>query len=612
MVRGDARRRSTSRRKPNLEALEDRVVPAFSITNLINGVLIVGDDGNNTITLSRVAADPSKLLVQEGAQQTETSITSSDFNVYLYGRGGDDTLQVDETNGSFTSYTVGTTPVPAMLVSLFGEGGNDTLRGGSGDDLLDGGDGLNNLDGGAGSDTGVQVADANMTLTNSALVVGGTSLAWTSVESARLYGGSSNNKLDASAFTLGPVLLDGGDGDDTLTGGAGDDTLDGGPGTNTLVDSGDITFTLTDSRLDGHGTDTLSRIQRARLVGGDGDNELNAVRFSGPVTLIGGAGNDLLIGGAGDDSLDGGLGDDTLRGGPGVDAVVATGADDDRVQFVDAYGNLDPAQGDSGFVEIRGEFLDTWLANGGEGGFFHAPVDNVRAGPAAPGGTVNVTSQRFEGGLIYKAPSTGLLTVPYDLPAAAQPLFSDNPAAYAAVRASLLRDFFYNGFIAERIESENGNRYITFADQTVRLGNALVEFSQEATILQHYGFDPSPSENIVKILLNAFDQLDRDAETALYPGPERPGLFLRDYVGVEGAERQGVPASLIIKKSDFLSGRAGQAGKTHQYVDPVMSQDQITFMMNGWWAVTHYSTDPQNVTHAIDQARRVISAVASR
>jgi Ca2+-binding RTX toxin-like protein len=55
------------------------------------------------------------------------------------------------------------------------------------------------------------------------------------IETASLTGGSSNNNLNASAFTLGSVTLNGGAGNDKLLGGSGNDNLVGGAGNDTLT-----------------------------------------------------------------------------------------------------------------------------------------------------------------------------------------------------------------------------------------------------------------------------------------------------------------------------------------------------------------------------------------
>jgi Ca2+-binding RTX toxin-like protein len=206
---------------------------------------------------------------------------------------------------------------------------SDTLTGGPGNDALAGND---------GTDVIVESADANFTLTGT--VASSTLTATTKagtetdtlagVEGAVLTGGTGNNALDASGFA-GPVTLDGGPGNDTLKGGAGNDiltggigknVLDGGPGTNTVVETGNVNFKLTDVKLSGPGTDALTGIEQAVLTGGTGNNKLDASGFTlGPVSLAGGAGNDLLVGGAGADLLTGGAGNDTLRFGPGGDTL---------------------------------------------------------------------------------------------------------------------------------------------------------------------------------------------------------------------------------------------------------------------------------------------------
>ena len=70
-------------------------------------------------------------------------------------------------------------------------------------------------------------------LTNITLTGLGTDT-FTNIESAALTGGIGNNTLNASAFTLGSVTLDGGAGNDFLTGGSQNDTLTGSAGNDTL------------------------------------------------------------------------------------------------------------------------------------------------------------------------------------------------------------------------------------------------------------------------------------------------------------------------------------------------------------------------------------------
>src|SRR5262249_51355831 len=177
---------------------------------------------------------------------------------------------------------------------------------------------------GARPDTIVARGDADMILTNSelTLLAGGANLAvaFTGVEAAQLTGGVGDNSLDASGFSwqttltggsgddqlIGGAGVDrvyGGSGDDRLTGMAGNDLLDGGNGFDTLVEAGNVDFALSNTRLTGLGSDILRSLEAAELTGGDGDNMINASRFTGSVILDGGAGNDVLVGGVLDDIL---------------------------------------------------------------------------------------------------------------------------------------------------------------------------------------------------------------------------------------------------------------------------------------------------------------------
>jgi Ca2+-binding RTX toxin-like protein len=253
---------------------------------------------------------------------------------------------------------------------LIGGPASDHLSGGPGADQLAGGDGDDTiedsaaelaagqiLDGGAGSDQLTFTGDVDMLLADLSLTITGPAVvSLVAIESARLTGGGGANRLDASWFA-GPVSLDGAAGNDTLLGGpqadellgnsgddvlesspgrdtlAGgsghdsldlqgggfDDALDGGPGTDLLRFAADLDMTLDDTRFAVAvlGSVTFADVEQAELAGGGSGNRLDASAFSGAVTLIGGAGDDLLRGGAGVDRLAGGDGDDTLDGGAG-------------------------------------------------------------------------------------------------------------------------------------------------------------------------------------------------------------------------------------------------------------------------------------------------------
>ncbi len=153
-----------------------------------------------------------------------------------------------------------------------------------------------------------------------------------------LTGGEGSNVMDASDFSGqvvmfglgGNDILRGGFGNDFFTGGTGDDIISGAGGGDTLVDASDYLLKLTDFKMTGLGTDTLDGIKFSILTGGEGDDEIDASGFTGPVILnglggndklIGGSGADILLGGDGDDILIGGKGKNILRGGPGRNVI---------------------------------------------------------------------------------------------------------------------------------------------------------------------------------------------------------------------------------------------------------------------------------------------------
>lgn len=150
----------------------------------------------------------------------------------------------------------------------------------------------------------------------------------TSTTIEKAFGGDGNDTIIGNSAAN---FLSSGRGDDLLTGAAGNDTLDGGTGIDIVVESGNVNFTLTNTTLTGNGTDSLSNIEGVFLIGGSGNNNLNASGSSlAAIALDGEAGNDTLKGGSGSDLLDGGDGNDTLTGGAGNDSFTG-GAGTDRV-----------------------------------------------------------------------------------------------------------------------------------------------------------------------------------------------------------------------------------------------------------------------------------------
>ncbi len=308
-------------------------------------VTLIGNDGSDTL-LGGSGAD--QIDAGRGSDIVEGGLGSDTIT----GGGGTDTLQesgnVDFILSDSKLIGLGTDSLASIefaqltggvdandintlsfggTVTLGGGEGNDTLRSAGGNDSLTGDGGDDSLTSTGGRDT-LAGGDGNDTL----LGGGGADV---------LLGDEGNDNLDGQAG-----------GGDRVTGGLGDDVLNGGAGgDDILVETADVTLlTLTDGSLTGLGNDVVSGFESAQLTGGAGNNTFDASDFtSGPVTLSGGAGNDVLIGtdnkdsltgDEGDDSLTGGLGNDTLDGGDGSDRIIETASGNVTVTPTQISGTL--------------------------------------------------------------------------------------------------------------------------------------------------------------------------------------------------------------------------------------------------------------------------------
>jgi Ca2+-binding RTX toxin-like protein len=114
------------------------------------------------------------------------------------------------------------------------------------------------------------------------------------------HAGENQNELVCDAPAIGGFEVNAGGGDDSVH------------------VAGQVTVPVT--MRGGAGDDVLFGGSGAdKLVGGNGDDRLIGGR--GDDQLFGDPGDDLLLGGLGNDVLSGGPGMDTLNGGPGADSV---------------------------------------------------------------------------------------------------------------------------------------------------------------------------------------------------------------------------------------------------------------------------------------------------
>ena len=352
------------------------VIAALDVqTILVNGSADADDIDLSNISPANGYDALGTVTINSGSGND--TIIGSQVNNKINGNGGDDTL-----TGGTGSDTLNGGRGSDFLV---GGEGDDILRGqGTGLDVLSGGPGDDVIDGGPGYDHLFESADANFTVTDSSMTgLGNDTLI--DIQLAQLFGGSSANDINGTAFSgrlflsgagghdtlrggpgadrmfggsgrdviqggegndvlrgqggnldslvggpgndklsggIGGDILEGGLGDDWLRGESGNDTISGGAGTDQLYEKGNVDLLLSDSSMTGGlGNNVLSSIETAYFKGGNSANTFDASNFSGNTTLIGSGGDDKLTGGIADDLLIGKSGNDTVSGGPGNDTL---------------------------------------------------------------------------------------------------------------------------------------------------------------------------------------------------------------------------------------------------------------------------------------------------
>ncbi len=166
--------------------------------------------------------------------------------------------------------------------------------------------------------------DLNMSLWsgNDSLLVNGS---YAGLGAIVVEGGDGNDTLDASLATGHAFDLRGGSGNDTLRGGSLGDTLTGGTGNDRLDGNGGNDNMDGDAGNDevygGEGNDTVRGSDGNDRLYGENGNDLILAGL-GNDRAYGGNGNDEMIGDTGDDRLEGGNGADVITGNRGRDVII--------------------------------------------------------------------------------------------------------------------------------------------------------------------------------------------------------------------------------------------------------------------------------------------------
>ncbi|WP_323798270.1 DUF4347 domain-containing protein [Nisaea sp.] len=130
---------------------------------------------------------------------------------------------------------------------------------------------------------------------------------------------------------LGPTVISGSSGNDTLTGTAASDTIRGNDGNDVISGlTGDDDIATDDGNdliYGGDGNDTISSLDGTDTIYGGSGNDLLASRSDNDL-IYGGDGNDTLTGNAGNDTLYGDAGNDLLYGGDDADLLIGGAGSD--------------------------------------------------------------------------------------------------------------------------------------------------------------------------------------------------------------------------------------------------------------------------------------------
>lgn len=351
--------------------------PAIALPGDVEATILNNDESE---TVQRTNGT-IRILGTSNADVIDLVIDSGYLNVRLNSEAGSfaaDSVHRIVVRAGDGDDLVSTTMVDDRM-EVFGEGGDDTLAGGSGNDELRGGPGNDRLDAGSsGRDSlwGDAGDDLLVASANGDTLKGGDG-------NDTLRGGDGSDELRGDG---GDDEVDGEDGGDRISGGAGNDTLRGGEGRDRIAGGGGndlLNGGTEDDRIGGgSGRDTLN--------GGRGDDYLNAGR--GPDLLAGGddndtllarEGDDVLLGENGDDELVGWTGRDIVYGGAGADIIEGRGHDDILVA-----GTVTPTGGLSLRDFLAGSIRDEWLS----GRTYQQRVANVRD---TSGGTNNRKNTEF-------------------------------------------------------------------------------------------------------------------------------------------------------------------------------------------------------------------------
>jgi trimeric autotransporter adhesin len=291
------------------------IIYIYYVTSLITTPLKIKPSGQNSSTESSYQGIETAVIIG-GNSNGVIDGSGATERARLYGEGGNDYLKGsagnDDGQGGYGGRNSG----------LYGGNGNDTLEPLLGNDYVDGGSGIDTLiinyfsittDGITYTDNG----DGSFTLNAVS-----SSVRYTSIEIFNLIGTTKNDDLRGGNLN---DTLNGGAGNDTLQGFNGNDILNGGSGIDSLVGgAGNDIYTI--DNVNDVIVETLNAgidtVQSAITYILDADLENLTLIGTGNINGTGNGENNLIKGNNGNNILNGGSGVDSLIGGVGNDTYI--------------------------------------------------------------------------------------------------------------------------------------------------------------------------------------------------------------------------------------------------------------------------------------------------
>ncbi len=158
---------------------------------------------------------------------------------------------------------------------------------------------------------------------------------------------------------------------------------------------------------------------------------------------------------------------------------------------------------------------------------------------------------------------------------------------YRTLRQRFFDRFYFDGLVAEWVDTSVTGGKVKFADQTIYQGQALMELATEMAVLRGAGGSADDARGRIVPVMDAIDRLDRVAGPRFGGNEALDGFFVRDDMAGPNDPRLG---------GRFAACDSDWQFPDHENASP--SGDQVFGLMFGLSAVVHFSGDAALVTRA--------------